>query len=180
MAAYKHLKLWTRPDSYIGASWPDYYVVIGQHRDSDRVARSNFIVAKQRLEAIAAKYPDYKLTSEDVDNDVEMLINPYESHWAVGHVEWIGIHQNAPSELLDAAEDMLASIADYPLLDDSHHSELEWTEATEYWERASISERLDWIQRCEPGMPCFAARHDLSTIMHEYSADHLWEAVTND
>lgn len=38
----KHLEPYTRPDHYIGATFPDYFTVYAVHRDSDAVSRSNF------------------------------------------------------------------------------------------------------------------------------------------
>jgi hypothetical protein len=43
------LTRWKTPDSYFGAEWPEYYVFLSQHRDSDALTRSNFICG---LEAI--------------------------------------------------------------------------------------------------------------------------------
>lgn len=172
----KHLKLWKHPECYLGATWYDYYVVLGQHRDSDRVTRSNFAVAKAELEAIEDKYPEWN----KADDEGRMLVNPYEGHWAVGHVEWLGIHKDSPEELIEAADNILDRIENYPILDESHYSDLEWNEANDYWESESVSSRIQWLKNA--GIPCFAARHGLSTIMHEYDnkADRLWERLTND
>lgn len=169
MDAREHLKLWTRPDCYIGAEWPEYYVVIGQHRDSDRVTRSNFRVAKKQLEAIEAKYPEW---INPTDGDTAMLVNPYESHWAVGHVEWLGVHKDSPQELLDAAGEIVCSIADYPILDESDWSELEYEETVTYWENMSIRERLYYTDKA--GLSCFAVRHNIGEIQ----SDRLWEYVS--
>ena len=173
------MKLWTLPDSYMGASWYDYYVFLGQHRDSDKITRSNFRVAMKAIKTIEAKYPDWK-ACPDVDNEPDMIVNPYESHWAVGHVEWIGIHRNAPAELIEACEDMLERIEDYPLLDESDHSDLEYSEANEYWEHMSLSERVrDWLEPA--GITCFAARHSLLEVMQKYDdSGRLWERLTTD
>ena len=171
------MELWKHPKYYMGASWPDYYVFLGQHRDSDKVTRSNFRVAMAAVKAIEAKYPDWK-ACPDVDNEPEMIVNPYESHCLVGHVEWIGIHKNAPQELIDACNDMLEIIENYDILNDSDHSELEWTETMDYWDRISISERLEWLK--DAGISCFAARHDLSVIMQKYKTGRLWEHITQD
>lgn len=46
----QHLRRWTRPDSYFGAEWPDYFSAgFGQSRDSDALERSNFAVALRDL-----------------------------------------------------------------------------------------------------------------------------------
>jgi hypothetical protein len=36
------LTRWNRPDHYMGAEWPEYFVFLGQNRDSDALTRSNF------------------------------------------------------------------------------------------------------------------------------------------
>jgi len=37
----QRLDRWTLPKNYFGAEWPDYYVFLSQHRDSDTLTRSN-------------------------------------------------------------------------------------------------------------------------------------------
>ena len=37
-----NLNLWTRPDCYMGAEWPEWYVFLGRNRDSDCLTESNF------------------------------------------------------------------------------------------------------------------------------------------
>lgn len=186
----KHLKLWTRPENYAGSQWPDYYVVIGQHRDSDKITRSNFAVVKTHLETI-----EKTLTIEQRspkcsdchgkghwdgtrceecagDGTVPVLVNPYEGHWAVGHIEWLGLHKDSPEELLDAAEEMLASIEDYPILNEPHYSELEYTEAMDYWNSLSLSSKVDYCRDCDVSI--FAARRSYDL------PDRLWESLTDD
>jgi hypothetical protein len=174
--APKHLSLWKHPSNYAGATWENYYIVIGQHRDSCRLDRSNFTVAKQELDSL---FDSLAPSLPDLPDEEQYLVNPYEGHWAVGHVEWIGIHKDSPAELLECADNIKARLENYPILDEHHYSDLEWTEANEYWEHASIRERVrDWIQPA--GLPCFAARHSLSEIMHQYDSDRLYEHLTED
>jgi hypothetical protein len=46
----ENLKRWTMPPNYAGEVWPAYYTAgVGQHRDSDALARSNFRVLLARL-----------------------------------------------------------------------------------------------------------------------------------
>lgn len=179
----KHLKLWTLPSDYAGATWPDYYVIVGQHRDSDSLTRSNFTVAKQRLEAIEKTLTVEQrspkccgcngdgcgVCSSD-DGTVPCLINPYEGHWAVGHIEWIGLHKDSPAVLLDAAEEMLAAIESYPVLSEDHWSELEYTEAMEFWDSLSLSSKVDYCRDCEVSI--FAARRSSDL------PDRLYESLT--
>lgn len=134
------LSLWTMPDHYAGEVWPAYYRSgFGQHRDSDALERSNFACA---LEALGG--------------ETETVIVVRESHWAVGWVEWIAIHQD-DGKALKIADELNERIEDYPVVDDSHYSDLEWTEAADYWEsltpREKVQmamaerERYHWLQK---------------------------------
>jgi hypothetical protein len=74
----KNLKRWKRPENYFGAEWPEYFSSgVGQSRDSDALERSNFTCM---LEALGG------------ESDTVIVVR--ESHWAVGWVEWIAIHQD--------------------------------------------------------------------------------------
>lgn len=140
MEKFKHLKRWTMPESYFGEVWPDYFVFLGQHRESDSVTRSNFQVGLDRL-----------------GGESETVQVVRERHWAVGWVEWIAIHES-DTAALDKAEEMLAKIEGYPVLSDDHWSELEWNEAQDYWASLSLSERVDLCR--DHGISIFKARHD--------------------
>lgn len=136
----KALKRWTLPDSYGGAHWPEYFVFLAQHRDSDSLTRSNFICG---LEAIGG--------------ESETVILVREGHWAVGWVEWIAIHESDITALQNA-DGIACALEDYPVVNEDHWSELEWNEAAEYWERMSVRERAEYCERA--GVSIFAARRD--------------------
>lgn len=133
------MNLWTRPQYYIGASWPATYVFLQQHRDSDSVTRSNFACGLAALEALPAfESPDDELTSRFVVR---------ESHCLVGWCEWIAIHAD-DAEGIKAAEAMESKIESYPILDENHHSELENDEAQSVWKDCyNDSERVAYIRR---------------------------------
>lgn len=135
----KNLKLWTMPESYFGASWPDYYVFLSQHRDSDTLTRSNFCEALQELGG---------------ETDTVLIVR--ESHWAVGWVEWIAI-EKTDERALEKADNILQSLEDYPVLNEQAFSELEYNEACDYWESLSLQERVCLCQEC--GINIFSARH---------------------
>lgn len=134
------MERWTRPGSYMGPDWPDYYVFLGQHRDSDSVSRSNFTVGLREL-----------------GGESETVLVIRDSHWAVGWVETILIHQS-DAKAIAAAQEMESALSDYPVLSDDHLSELEWNEACEYWERMSVRDRVDTIRSSRCGASIFAAR----------------------
>ena len=133
-----HLKHWTMPDSYFGSQWPEWYVCLGQNRDSDSLTRSNFICT---LEALGGESETVRVIRE--------------SHWAVGWVEWIGIHESN-TEALKIADAILQGLDAYPVVDEDHWSDLEWNEVYTYWEAMSLQERVEWCRDC--GESIFSAR----------------------
>ena len=137
---FKAIKRWELPDSYFGAEWPEYFVFLCQNRDSSALERSNFECG---LEALGGESETVQVVRE--------------RHWAVGWVEWIAIHES-DTEALDAADEMLCAISDYPVLDESHFSELENEEAENYWQQMPIKYRVELCQ--EAGVSVFSARHD--------------------
>jgi hypothetical protein len=126
----KHLKLWSMPDSYFGEVWPAHYGSgCGQSRDSDSLERSNFACM---LEALGG--------------ESETVLVVRESHWAVGWVEWIAIHQDNETAL-QIADGVQAKLADYPVINEDHWSELENEDAQQVWaECYSPSERIKYIR----------------------------------
>ena len=129
-----HLKRWTMPANYAGAVWPAYYSSgVGQSRDSDALERSNFACMVRELGG---------------ESDTVQIVR--ESHWAVGWVEWIAIHQD-DGRALEIADRIKGELEDYPVIDESHWSELEYSELTDYWEQCSARERarliLDEVKR---------------------------------
>lgn len=136
----RNLNRWTLPDHYFGEVWPEYYVFLSQHRDSDSLTRSNF---------------DCGLKAIGGESDTVTVVR--EGHWAVGWVEWIAIHES-DEKALRIADDIATALLDYPVIDESHWSELEWTEASEYWGRISVGERIYYCRKAR--ISIFAARRD--------------------
>jgi hypothetical protein len=135
----KHLKRWTRPACYIGEEWPEYYSAgVGQSRDSDCLEQSNFAVMLAELGG---------------ESDTVIVVR--ESHWAVGWVEWIAIHETDTAALA-IADAQCGRLADYPILDEMDWSEREWNAACETWEHAGLRERMEYCKRA--GISIFAAR----------------------
>lgn len=142
----KHLKRWTRPDHYFGASWPHHFVFLGRHRDSDILTNSNFEVALERLEKIAG---------EDQDGDPTVMA-VCENHWAVGWVEWIAIHESDDAALR-LADEMAAALACYPVLDEDDLSEREEEICRTTWDECyHLRDRIRLL--AENGHSIFAAR----------------------
>ncbi|HEY4356012.1 MAG TPA: hypothetical protein VGN16_09715 [Acidobacteriaceae bacterium] len=120
----KHLNRWKMPSHYFGAEWPEYFSSgFGQSRDSDALERSNFISA---LKAIGGETETVKVIRE--------------SHWAVGWVEWIAIHESDEPALREA--DALRDAYN------SHYSDTENEEAQAVWKDCySDAGRLAYIRK---------------------------------
>lgn len=165
----KHLKRWTMPECYFGEVWPNYYSAgVGQTRDSDALERSNFVVMLRVLGG---------------ESDTVIVVR--ERHWAVGWVEWIAIHQD-DKMALKIADQQIARLEAYPILDEDHFSDLEWNEAADYWDSLSPRdkvqmaieerERMHWCAN----EPCWIyGRMDYSTLVNYESdiSNHLYERL---
>lgn len=145
------LNLWVYPKNYHGADWSDYYVILGQHRDSDILTRCNWKAATETLEALAEQ-----LDAFDDDGDSYLQI-AHDSHWAVGWCDTLLVHKDAPTQLIAEAERIVKQLRDYPVLDENLFSEMEETEANETWNYFSLRERIELC--AEAGISIFHARH---------------------
>lgn len=116
---------------------------IGTHRDAGTLERSNWIVVSGYL---LGRFPEC------------FAVIPT-SHWAVGWFDHLAVDTSNEPAMLALAE-WVANLADYPVADESHWSELEFTEACDAWENMSVAERVDMIQRHCRGASIFAARRD--------------------
>ena len=115
---------WTRPNCYIGAEWYEYYSAgFGQSRDSGALERANF----------QAAYAALKNDHETPNGDSTVSI-VHESHWAVGWIEWIAIHES-DDDALTIACGLCAHCNDYPVIDEELYSRLEDEDCSETWER---------------------------------------------
>lgn len=104
----------------------------GQNRDSDSLTRSNWEVQQRELEKLdesaAANHDDYTPIYE---------IHRF-GHWACGWVELAIVKPGTTAA--EYAQELADALADYPVADESHHSELEWNEAAESWESYGASD----------------------------------------
>lgn len=69
-----------------------------------------------------------------------------ESHWAVGWVEWIAIHESDFAALQEA-DRIMAKLHDYPVLDEDLFSQYETDEAEQVWRDCyRVWERIEYIR----------------------------------
>lgn len=134
------LAKWTRPDNYMGAEWPEYYVFLGRHRDSSTLTESNFECALEELGGT---------------NETVQIV--HEGHWAVGWVEWIAIHES-DNVALAKAQEILDQLDEYPVLNEDEWSTREYEAMCNFWKSCSVSHRMELLE--DTGISLFAARHD--------------------
>lgn len=127
----KNLKRWEMPKDYFGASWPEYYSSgFGRSRDSDDLEASNFATALKAL-----------------GGESETVLVVRESHWAVGWVEWIAIHESDPGAL-EIADGLCADYNNYPVLDEEDFSRREHEHAEYVWRDCMNNrERIAYMKR---------------------------------
>lgn len=135
------LEKWTHPRNYAGYQWPDFYVFLGQNRDSGPLARANFDAALKAVRAVMSK--------ESIPGDPDEMATVQvvrENHWAVGWVEWIAIHES-DAAALECADKIAAKLENYPVVNENLWSEYEQTEANEIWQNCySPKERIEYIR----------------------------------
>jgi hypothetical protein len=85
-----------------------------------------------------------------------------ESHWAVGWVEWIAIHE-LDAVALGVADAQCKRLADYPVLDEDDWSRREFEAQCETWANAGLQGRMEYCRRA--GVSIFAARR--SELPHD-------------
>lgn len=159
-ALHEALTRWQVPDSYFGQHWDEYFVGLGQHRDSDALGRSNFRAA---LEALGGESETVHVVRE--------------GHWAVGWIEWIAIHESN-IEALKIQYDIERSLANYPVLDESDLCEEEAEEADEVWRNCyDEKERIEYVRE-NSSQFYFASWSDLRNVIRgEYFTGYASELL---
>lgn len=128
-----NLKKWQLDSNYIGEDYSNFYVVLSKHRDSNLIEDSNFESVRRDIEHV---YPD----------STEVI---HLSHWAVGWVELLLIHESN-TEALEQADHIVYKLESiYPIYDEDHWSTLVYESAEEIWlnspewEREELCKSLD-------------------------------------
>jgi hypothetical protein len=141
-----HLERWnTSPTAYdsaanyCGADLSAFYVApISNTRDtSDALTLSNWRVISAELD---------KLIGHDESGAHSF------GHWACGWYELYLIHET-DTEALKCADEWAASLADYPVADESDWSELEHEQEYEHWDSWG---RRDWRKCVESALQTYA------------------------
>lgn len=157
----EHLQRWTSPSNYFGAEWPEYYRAgFSRNRDSDDLTDSNFYTAINRLGGLS-----------------ETILLVEESHWVVGYVQWIAIHESNEAALR-IADDLRAQIEDYPALDDSDWTERESESASHVWKNCyNAKERFDYVRKHRGQFEFHDLRDMIGCMRGEYFSGYASELL---
>lgn len=137
--SFEFLEKWMWPDCYMGATWENWFVVYYRNRDSDLLTESNFEEIQKALEPLQSDI-------EDEGEEMKSVQTIRENHWAVGWVEWIGIHQSNTAAL-EEAERLLERIDCYPVLNEDAFSAKEWAEYERSWKDYGSREFIREIKK---------------------------------
>ncbi len=121
------------------------YQLIAKTENADLLTESNFTVIYDRLTDFLG-YNNVRVLDDGNDSigmndDTDTAWMESISHWACGPVETININVNAPKELLDFANEIMAELSDYPVLDDAAYARLVDAEVLAYWSTLNLEER---------------------------------------
>ena len=119
-------------DLILGSGWIS--AGFGRHRDSDRLAESNFEAAKQELADLidldCGLIGDIGRPWEDGEPyDLPIGIAHFR-HWAVGWIDELVVRSDAP-KLLAHAVAMVARVDQYPVLNEADYAEREYFASAE-------------------------------------------------
>ena len=147
------MELYKRPRDYCGPDYYGCYPFIGRSRDSRLLESSNWKCIVQDLEEKfgpeqCGEYGDdgfcgaEKVT--EAGKPTWFIIR--DSHWAVGWVETLYIHQDA-KDIVAWAEAVEKRLDNYPLYNEDHYSEMEWEQKQGYWEDCDAEERVALMKK---------------------------------
>lgn len=170
----ENLKRWEMPSCYFGAQWPDYYGAgFGQSRDSGCLEESNFACVLAALKAL----PPFVYSAPDCDNEIESRQVIRESHWAVGWVEWIAIHE-ADTAALELCDRLRGEANDYPVLNEEDYSEREQAAADTTWKDCySQAERVKYVRAHRSQFDFRGLRDAIGCLRGDYFAGYASELI---
>ena len=120
----------------------DWYVGPSRGRGSDPLGESNFITALERLGG----------------ESVHVQVHHF-GHWFEGWIEFILV-DNTHEKSVETLRQMEKDMEEYPVLDEHHHSELEYAEMLTAWAAITQEEREDLCKK-----------HALVNAYHPYLSD---------
>lgn len=167
-----HLEPWTRPECYIGAQWQGWFVFLGQNRDSDCLTRSNFQFGFAAVKRVQNKD---LICDEDEMSSVQVIS---ENHWAVGWVEWIAIHESDTAALKEA-DRIMEKLDGYPVVDETHWSQLETEESDQVWRDCyTPRRRIEYIRENRSQFEFSSLSDLLGCVRGKYFAGYASELLS--
>ncbi len=154
MDAIEHLAetAWKAPSNYSGFSPDGDYVILSKGRDSTLLEQCNWDVACDSLHAVYYEKGNGGIESRP------MVYHWQARHWAIGWMEYLCVRSDAPESTLTTAGELVCALAEYPVLDDTLYSKLEFEAVLDYWSRCNLWDKVEYLQRAE--LSIFAARRD--------------------
>ena len=146
---------WQRTSNYAGQDFSEYYVVVGQHRDSPILDKSNFPMALQRL-----------------GGESDTVTIEHAGHWAVGWIENILVHES-DTDAVTEAQSIVDDLAFYPVLDDEDYSQREHDATEKLWGLFGLDERIEYLK--EAGASIFAARAKDAYSLYERDSEFYYK-----
>lgn len=98
-------------------------VGVGAHRDSNAIEESNFMVASDRLGSAGDIGRPWDYGTEEWST----VGVAHFRHWAVGWVDELVYRPGVDANVDTMVQLIRRSLEDYPILDEEHYSELEWS-----------------------------------------------------
>ena len=100
-----HMKRWEAAENHLGEEYPDYYVIVSRSRDASVAEESNWHTISEAFKRAKG------------------VISIRASHWAVGYVEMLLIHENSAAEDLEEADRIVGNLKIDPIYDDTDYGE---------------------------------------------------------
>ena len=128
-----------RDSAYWGEK-QDWLVVLTTNRDADTLTRSNF---RCMVQLLGGKESDGAKGSTELSEHAAI---EEARHWACGWVQYLVINPDN-KELVAIAEEQLASLENYPVVNEDDWSNLEMEEANQVWQSCyNQKERVEYIR----------------------------------
>ena len=153
---------WQTPDSYAGFNPVGDIVICSQNRDSSILEQSNYQAIFSHLQEFSKQFDEPQFIEGNERSEYPWVYDFRASHWACGWGETILVRNDAPQKLIDEIEGILSALADYPVFDEEHYSNLQYEESENWWKQLSLDERVELCR--DMGCSIFQASHDYQPI----------------
>ena len=162
-----NLNQWQQPKDYFGFNPVGDYGIYSRTRDSSILDNCNWEEIWKHLKAVEALYPPppegsiekYQTGFSDQDETPKTWFYEWEaSHWACGWLGYMLLREDAPIELINAAELVKENLDNYCIYNEDRYYDMRWEANSDLWKSLNIRDRVYYCQRAE--ISIFAARRD--------------------